>query len=98
EYFQPITKHEDGELYIGSLSVGIDIETGGHVFQVMISNSRGMIEQLYIPNNTGYWWSKDVKEIHLGFNINRNIPLGGGGKKKKGSNSTEEKNKTEDKK
>lgn len=80
EYYQPVTKREDGELYLGSLSIGIDIETGGHVFQVMISNSRGMIEQLYIPNNTGYWWDK---EIHLGFNINRNIPLGSDGKKVK---------------
>lgn len=80
EYFQPVTKREDGNLYIGSLSVGIDIETGGHVFQVMITNSTGMIEQLYIPNNSGYWWDK---EIHLGFNINRNITFGAGGKKKK---------------
>ncbi len=84
EYFQPVTKREDGELYIGSLSVGIDIETGGHVFQVIITNSTGMIEQFYIPNNAAYWWDK---EIHLGFNINRNIPLGGGGKKKKKSPS-----------
>lgn len=80
EYFQPITKKEDGEMYIGSLGFGIDIETGGHVFQVTITNSRGMIDQLYIPNNSGHWWDK---EIHIGFNINRNITFGAGGKKTK---------------
>ena len=79
EYFQPATKREDGELYIGSLSFGIDIETGGHVFQITLTNSRGMIEQIYIPNNTGHWWDKN---IHLGFNINRNITFGKGEKKK----------------
>lgn len=80
EYFQPLTKRKSfatspngeakGELYTGSLSFSVDIETGGHVFQVTLTNSRGMIEQLYIPNNTGYWWDN---EIHLGFNIHRNI-------------------------
>lgn len=79
EYFQPVTKRADGALYLGCLSFGIDIETGGHVFQVVMTNSTGLIPQLYLPNNTGHWWDK---EIHLGFNINRNIPIGGGGKKK----------------
>ena len=80
EYFQPVTKREDGELYVGSLSFGIDIETGGHVFQVTVTNSTGMIEQLYIPYNTEYWWDK---EIRLGFNINRNITFRTKGKTKK---------------
>lgn len=80
EYFQPVTKKDDGTLYTGSLAFGIDIETGGHVFQVTITNSRGMIDQLYLPNNSGYWWDK---EVHLGFNINRNITFGGKGKPKK---------------
>lgn len=80
EYFQPVTKREDGELYVGSLSFALDIETGGHVFQITLTNSTGMIEQLYLPDNTEYWWDK---EIRLGFNINRNITFGGKGKKKK---------------
>jgi hypothetical protein len=73
EYFQPITKHEDDELYVGSMSFGIDIETGGHVFQITFTNSTGMIPQHYVPYNTEYWWDK---EIRLGFNINRNITFG----------------------
>ncbi len=80
EYFQPTTKREDGELYTGSLAFGIDIETGGHVFQVTLSNSTGMIEQFYLSNNTGQWWDK---EIRLGFNINRNITFSGKKKKTK---------------
>ncbi len=79
EYFQPVTKRQDGELYVGAISFGLDIETGGHVFQVTVTNSTGMIEQIYIPNSTGYWWDKDIR---LGFNINRNITFRGGKKKK----------------
>lgn len=51
-----------------SLSIGIDIETGGHVFQLMLTNSLGMNEKVFIAENTGKWEDKD---IHLGFNITR---------------------------
>ena len=50
------------------ISIGLDIETGGHVFQIMISNSLGMIDTHYIVDNTGDWTKGD---IHLGFNISR---------------------------
>lgn len=49
-------------------SIGVDIETGGHVFQIMATNALGMVEQFYIPKTTGKWSAGD---IHLGFNINR---------------------------
>jgi hypothetical protein len=54
------------------LSVGFDIETGGHVFQLMLSNSSGMIEKHYIADNTGDWTKGD---IHIGFNISRVFTL-----------------------
>ena len=50
------------------LSVGFDIETGGHVFQLFISNSLGMIEKAFIGETTGRWEKGD---IHFGFNISR---------------------------
>lgn len=50
------------------LSVGFDIETGGHVFQIMLTNSSGMIEKHFIADNQGDWLDGD---IHLGFNISR---------------------------
>jgi len=58
--------------YSEPLSIGVDIETGGHVFQIMLSNSLGMIEKHYIAENTGTWSNGD---IHLGFNISRVFAL-----------------------
>ena len=51
-----------------SFSVGIDIETGGHVFQVFLTNSAGMNEQQFITQNTGDWAAGDIR---IGFNISR---------------------------
>jgi opacity protein-like surface antigen len=54
--------------YYNSASVGIDIETGGHVFQIMLTNSLGMREGTFIPQTTDSWTDGG---IHLGFNISR---------------------------
>jgi Membrane bound beta barrel domain (DUF5777) len=54
--------------YYNSLSVGVDIETGGHVFQIHLSNSTSMIEKGFITETIGKWADGD---IHLGFNISR---------------------------
>lgn len=53
-------------------SLGVDIETGGHVFQIMLTNSQGMREGSFIPNTSGNWMDGD---IHLGFNISRVFSL-----------------------
>ena len=55
-----------------SLSAGIDIETGGHVFQLHITNSQGMVEPLFMGKTTGIW-SKG--NIYFGFNISRAFNL-----------------------
>lgn len=51
-----------------SLAFGIDIETGGHVFQLILSNAITMIEKSFIAENTGDFFGGD---IHFGFNISR---------------------------
>ena len=51
-----------------SLSFGIDIETGGHVFQLIFSNSEGMVGPSYFGKTTGNWADGD---IYFGFNISR---------------------------
>lgn len=56
-----------------ALSIGFDIETGGHVFQFHISNSRGMTEQRLINNTSGTWGNGD---IFFGFNISRVFNVG----------------------
>jgi hypothetical protein len=51
-----------------TFSIGYEIETGGHVFQIHFSNSTGMTEKTFIAENYGRWSKGD---IHLGFNISR---------------------------
>ena len=51
-----------------SLAFGVDIETGGHVFQLILSNAITMIEKSFIAENTGDFFGGD---IHFGFNISR---------------------------
>lgn len=51
-----------------SLSLGFDIETGGHVFQIHLTNSRGVIDPQFIAGTPGSWANGD---IYLGFNISR---------------------------
>lgn len=58
--------------YFNSLSLGVDIETGGHVFQIHLTNSNGMTEKSYITD-TDDKWSKGY--IRLGFNISRVFTL-----------------------
>jgi len=50
------------------LSVGFDIETGGHVFQLHLTNSQGMTERQFISENKGSWGHGDIL---FGFNISR---------------------------
>jgi len=60
--------------YKNSLSIGMDIETKGHVFQFHVSNSRGMMEKFFISETTGDWLNGD---IHIGFNISRDFKIAG---------------------
>ena len=54
--------------YRNSLSIGIDLETGGHVFQLHFTNSTSMIEKGFITETVGNWLDGDV---HFGFNVSR---------------------------
>lgn len=60
--------------YKNSLSLGFDVKTKGHVFQMHFTNSRGMAEQAFITESTGNWLDGDV---HFGFNISRDFKLTG---------------------
>lgn len=55
------------------LSLGFDIETGGHVFQLHFTNSMGMTERTFISGTTGKWEKGDVL---FGFNISRVFTIG----------------------
>ncbi|SFD01652.1 hypothetical protein SAMN05518672_10154 [Chitinophaga sp. CF118] len=53
-----------------SLSLGIDIETGGHVFQLIFTNSNGMVAPYYLAKTDGTWGKGD---IFFGFNVSRSF-------------------------
>lgn len=67
EYFYVLPNQLSDE-YTNSLSVGVDIETGGHVFQLHFTNSTSMTEPGFITENVGMWKQGD---IHFGFNVSR---------------------------
>lgn len=50
------------------LSIGVDLETGGHVFQMHFTNSRAMHEAGFLGQTTGDWGKG---EIAFGFNLVR---------------------------
>ena len=57
-----------GYAFSPSLSLGVDIETGGHVFQLHITNARGMFERSFLAEPAGSWADGDV---YFGFNLSR---------------------------
>jgi len=67
EYYYVLPAYKLPGTY-NTFSIGYEIETGGHVFQVHLSNSTGMTERTFVAENTGQWSKGD---IHFGFNISR---------------------------
>jgi hypothetical protein len=67
---------EAGSKRYNSLGFGVDIETGGHVFQIVLTNTSSLTERTFITETKGDFFGGD---IHLGFNVTRTFQL----KKKK---------------
>lgn len=55
-----------------ALGLGLDFETGGHVFQLHFTNAQGMAEANFIPQTTGKFLAGD---IYFGFAIARNFTV-----------------------
>lgn len=70
EYFYQATRFNGTH---DPLSIGVDINTGGHVFQLHFTNSTGMNEHTFIHETTGSWGNGDVR---WGFNISRTFKIG----------------------
>lgn len=72
EYYYQVPKYRvPGSANV--LSLGFDIETGGHVFQIHITNSSSMTESSFITGNRGSWGKGDIL---FGFNISRVFNVG----------------------
>ena len=65
EYFVNFDNHS---FYKNPLSLGMDIETGGHVFQLLFTNSQINSDIGYLTNATGNWGKG---HIFFGFNLYR---------------------------
>ncbi len=62
----------DSNPYHNAIGFGIDIETGGHVFQLIVTNTRGLTERSFVTETEGDFGAGD---IHLGFNVTRTFQL-----------------------
>jgi hypothetical protein len=71
EYYYRVNPVEDSP-YRNTLGFGVDIETGGHVFQLVMTNTRGLTERSFITETTGDFSDGD---INLGFNVTRTFQL-----------------------
>jgi hypothetical protein len=54
--------------YKNPFSIGVDLETGGHVFQMHFSNAQAMNTNGFLGQATGDWGNGDV---YFGFNLTR---------------------------
>ncbi|HRG17714.1 MAG TPA: DUF5777 family beta-barrel protein [Flavobacterium lutivivi] len=59
---------KEQDYYRNPLSAGFDIETGGHIFQLVFSNSQPMNDVAYFSNTTGKW---NGGPFYFGFNMYR---------------------------
>lgn len=66
--FQYIPALTDADRLSDNIAIGIDIETGGHVFQMFFTTSRALHEPYLIASDNGSFFAR---EFRFGFNINR---------------------------
>jgi hypothetical protein len=71
EYYYLLSK-STAQYFNNSFSAGFDIETGGHVFQLFLTNSYPLFNRGFITETNGKWTKGDIS---FGFNINRIFTL-----------------------
>jgi hypothetical protein len=71
EYYYRVNPHPN-DPYNNTVGFGVDIETGGHVFQLVMTNTRGLTERAFLTETPGSFVKGD---IHLGFNVTRTFQL-----------------------
>lgn len=72
EYYYQMPDAKPG-IRFNSLSLGVDIETGGHIFQMHFTNSNGMTEKSFITDTDDKWRDGYIR---FGFNISRVFKVG----------------------
>ncbi|MFT7030731.1 MAG: hypothetical protein ACI83W_002716 [Marinoscillum sp.] len=70
EYYKQFQKLNDNTK--DAIAIGVDIETGGHVFQLQFTNATSMIPKGFISETTNDFFKN---QIHFGFNISRTFQV-----------------------
>ena len=75
DYFHTFSAYRTArkDIYHAPLGLGVEIETGGHVFHMFFTNNAGIAENSFIPNTTSSWTKGEFK---FGFTISRTFGLG----------------------
>ncbi len=68
EYAAKVNRLASAPLYQDPITLGLDIETGGHVFQMVFSNCQPMNDVAVFTNATGNW---NKGSLYFGFNMYR---------------------------
>ena len=63
-----------GNGFYNPVAFGFDIDTGGHIFQIMFTNSAGLIEPQFL-GRTSTNFLDGAKGIRMGFNFSRVFTL-----------------------
>src|ERR1019366_4437923 len=71
EYF-PMVRGIKNAGYYPNLHIGLEFETGGHVFSVNFTNTAGLLENDFLPYNAHNWAQG---QFRLGFTISRTFQL-----------------------
>lgn len=70
EYYPVLSERSDGTN--NAFSLGLNIETGGHVFQLFFTSTQWHLEEYVISTNSEQFWAGDFR---FGFNVNRLFTL-----------------------
>jgi len=73
EYFYTIPTFDQHDINKNTLSIGFDIETGGHVFQLYFTNAFALHPGKFGLNQSGDFFQK--RDINFGFSILRAFSL-----------------------
>lgn len=66
--FEYLNNFDTPGYYENPLSIGLDVETGGHIFQLIFTNSQAMTESGYLTTASGDW---EKGNVFFGFNLYR---------------------------
>src|SRR5688572_10449059 len=72
EYSYTLNEYSKTVDYYNPLGIGLDIETGGHIFQVHLTNAFGLTENQFLPYTSTTWSDKGMR---IGFNVSRVFTL-----------------------